>query len=253
VFQEIGSMRYQESEITSIGSFVEKLKGHAGELDSPIWYRGQANASWSLVPRILRENQSASESYYLNRFKQDASLLLSNQPKSEFEWLFLLQHYGLPTRLLDWSESPLTALYFATTDENNANHDGALWVLLPTELNKVSRFKPAFEFEVPSFEDEQLKNYQPSVISAESRTELDPMAAIAPRNSPRMQSQQGVFTICHRGTMAIENVGNNPRNHVWKYTIPATSKTAFVEELKWLGVNRFQLFPELESLSRNLR
>jgi hypothetical protein len=81
------------------------------------------------------------------------------------------------------------------------------------------------------------------------------MAAIAPRNSPRMQSQQGVFTICHRENIPLENVGaaGNPRDHIWKYIIPAVSKQTFKKELKWLGINRFQLFPELESLSENLK
>ena len=81
------------------------------------------------------------------------------------------------------------------------------------------------------------------------------MAAIAPRNSPRMQAQQGVFTISHRENIKIEDVGaeGSPRDHIWKYNIPHGSKATFKEELKWLGINKFQLFPELESLSENLK
>src|SRR3546814_12618621 len=104
-----------------------------------------------------------------------------------------MQHYGIPTRLLDWTESPLTGLYFAL--ERDIDKDGALWVLLPCELNQKNNYRPDYEFEIPSFEDSHLTNYVPSTIASESKSKLLPMAAIAPRNSPRMQAQQGVFTI----------------------------------------------------------
>lgn len=51
-------------------------------------------------------------------------------------WLTLMQHYGLPTRLLDWSESPLVALYFALSSDEDAKADAAVWVLNPMKLNK---------------------------------------------------------------------------------------------------------------------
>lgn len=246
-------MKYQESEINSVGDIIIKLQEHIGVYSGPVWFRGQANSLWSLEPKLMRLNPVPSESYFLNRFKQDASIILGHTPKSEFEWLFLMQHYGVATRLLDWSESPLTSLYFAINDLPEA--PGALWVLLPTELNKKSNYRPEFEFEIPSFEDEHLANYLPSTIARESKSKLFPMAAIAPRNSPRMQAQQGVFTISHRENIQLENVGvdGSHRDYVWKYTIPSDSKENLKKELRWLGINKFQLFPELQSLSDNLK
>jgi hypothetical protein len=245
-------MKYPESEINSVGELIQKLQDHIADFKGPVWFRGHSINDWQLEPRLMRINPLPSETFYLNRFKQDASIILQHQPKGEFEWMFLMQHYGVPTRLLDWSESPLTSLYFAI--HNHLDQSGTLWVLLPTELNKKSNYRPDFEFEVPSFEDEHLKNYLPSTIAKESKSKLFPMAAIAPRNIARMQAQQGVFTICHRENMTIEDVGadGNPRDHIWKYVIPPSAKEIFIKELKWLGINRFQLFPELESLSHNL-
>ena len=246
-------MKYEVTNISTVGELISSLRGHIDDFIGPVWFRGQADTDWSLEPRLMRIVPLPSETYFLNRFKQDASIILGHFPKTEFEWLFLMQHYGVPTRLLDWSESPLTALYFAIN--NLIENDGALWVLLPNNLNKKSNYRPEFEFEVPSFEDEHLANYLPSTIAKESKSKLFPMAAIAPRNSPRMQAQQGVFTISHRENIKIDDVGaeGSPRDHIWKYNIPAIAKKNFKEELKWLGINKFQLFPELESLSENLK
>ncbi|RZK12019.1 MAG: FRG domain-containing protein [Flavobacterium sp.] len=241
-------MRFNTDKVESISDLLVKLQGHIGNYTGPVWFRGQGDMNWSLVPKLMRLAQQLPESHYFNRFKQDASFILNTHPKSEFEWLFLMQHYGVSTRLLDWSESPLVALYFACiTEENN---DGALWVLLPTVLNLKSRYQSEYEFEIPSFDDEHLENYLPSTISREKKSSLLPMAAIAPRNSIRMQAQKGVFTISHREVIPIEIAGGDP-DHIWKYQIPSDKKKLILDELKLLGINRFHLFPELESLSFN--
>ncbi|MGA9698130.1 MAG: FRG domain-containing protein, partial [Acinetobacter sp.] len=91
------------------------------------WYRGQGNKDWNLIPIFLRQNARTSEKTIVNRFMQNASMLLENKPNTYFDWMFLMQHYGVPTRLLDWSESPLVALYFAV--QGHKEEDGALWIL----------------------------------------------------------------------------------------------------------------------------
>jgi hypothetical protein len=76
------------------------------------------------------------------------------------------------------------------------------------------------------------------------------MAAIAPRNSTRMQAQQGVFTISHRENIYIEDVGEAgaARDHVWRYIVPNAARPRLENEIRLLGYTKFQLFPELESL-----
>jgi hypothetical protein len=241
-------MRFDDEIINNVGELIEKLKLNLSGIPVPIWYRGQSKSDWILVPKLLRGNKE-QETYLINRFKQNASLLLSQHPRNEFEWLFLMQHHAMPTRLLDWTESPLVALYFAVTENTEA--EGALWVLLPTVLNEKSNYRPDFPLEIPSFEQEDLKNYSPEVVASEHRSRLFPMAAIAPRNSPRMQSQQGVFTVSHREDTPIEDTGapGAARDHIWRYIIPAEAKNTIKSELKVLGITRFQLFPELSSLS----
>lgn len=230
------------------------LKDDLVDITTPIWYRGQADSSWNLEPKFLRIDPLPSESHYINKFRQSATLILNPKPTTEFEWLFLMQHYGVATRLLDWSESPLVGLYFAVSESSHHGTDGSLWVCLPTELNKISKYKPEFESEIPSFEDDHLKLYLPSSIAAENKSSLDPMAAIAPRNSNRIQAQQGVFTISHRENIHIETAGHAgvAKDHIWRYIIPAASKATILSELKILGFTKFQLFPELSSIAENI-
>lgn len=242
-------MRKTDQKIVSIRALISKLERDSDGC-GPIWYRGQANKSWNLSPSLLRDPHSlAEEQTLIKRFKQNASMLLSRIPSNDFEWLFMMQHYGIPTRLLDWSESPLVALYFAIRE--SANEDGVLWALLPVELNRNANIEPDYSLEIPYFEDDVIRNYSPEVIASEKVSKLNPVAALTLRNNSRMQAQLSVFTINHRSDNMIENIGNS--RHIWRYIIPKDSKSNIMGELELLGVGRFQLFPELSSIGDVIR
>jgi len=237
-----------ERQIGSIGDFLDARLTDATVMPGVVWYRGHANASWSLTPSYIRKARTISESSLLSRFRQSAAMLTERIPKDEFDWLFLMQHYGVPTRLLDWSESPLVALYFALNDPDaDSSVDAALWCLSPTALNKnasiASHDEPSY---IPSFDDEELQGYTPTSVRQKTRFELFPIATIATRNNTRIQAQLGTFTIHHANKVAIESVGD--KSHIAKYTIPAASRTKLSEEVIALGINRFSLFPELSSI-----
>lgn len=244
-----------ESTITSIPDLISALGRDQENYKGSIWFRGHADKSWKLSPGYLRLKEPPSESTLLKRFKQSAAMLLDRDPKDSFDWLFLLQHYGLPTRLLDWSESPLVALYFAVHDDNehHADVDAAIWCLRPSELNKRANIEDAHEeFFIPSFDDDELKNYSiESLASGPKRTKLLPIATIATRNNSRIQAQLGVFTIHHLEEVPIEEIGD--ANHVIKYTIPAKNRSLIRSQLRLLGFSKFTMFPELASIGDNIR
>ena len=103
------------------------------------WYRGQQRKQWTLIPNIVRLGCSdrAIEDDIREEFATRAPALsrFEMSPTNAWDLYFLMQHYGAPTRLLDWTESPAIALYFAVRD-NPGHYDSAVWTLDPYRLNE---------------------------------------------------------------------------------------------------------------------
>jgi hypothetical protein len=239
-------MRHSDTKIESVANLITELEKHI-DPKKPIWFRGQSSSKWGLQPSLARDPKTiTAEAALMKRFKQNAMPHLSKRPASEWEWLFLMQHYRLPTRLLDWTESPLTALYFAVS--GNSTGEAALWCLDPVALNAHANIRFGFSVEVPAFDhDSVLDSYLPSRIASETTSELNPIAAIAQRNSPRISAQLGTFTITHRTHTKIEDIAG--ANHVWRYLVPAAKRKRILRELSHLRITQLALFPDLDSVA----
>jgi len=129
------------SELAYIGNLADFVSFISNECGERGWiFRGQSVASWGLVPGLYRErsqnvveqkNRSQLEQRLLSQFKREARPYLNIEPVNDWEWLALAQHYGLPTRFLDWTQSPLVALYFALEGEEYFN--SSVWCIRPPE------------------------------------------------------------------------------------------------------------------------
>src|SRR4051812_41381980 len=94
----------------------------------PLWYRGVGDASHTLIPSLYRHEGTADaaafmelEERILQRFRERSIPYQPIPVDKDWELLFLMQHFGVPTRLLDWTENPYIGLFFALTD-SRINH-----------------------------------------------------------------------------------------------------------------------------------
>jgi hypothetical protein len=243
-------MRFLDRRIRTIGDLIGALKTQS-DTRHIVWFRGQSKAEWKLVPQLARNPaHTQAELALIKGFKQNAVPQLLTRPSSEWEWLFLMQHHRLPTRLLDWTESPLTALFFAV--RSNPDADGAIWCLDPIALNHSASISFPFQLELPAFDNDAiLDNYLPNTLASEKTSDLSPIAAIGLRSSPRMVAQLGVFTITHRTHSPIEEVGDG--KHIWRWIIPSAAKSELGKELAHLRFSELTLFPELDRVAAHAK
>ncbi|QDU19488.1 FRG domain protein [Urbifossiella limnaea] len=241
-----------QGDIGSVADLLTLLSAIAVDSDHPFWYRGHDDAAWTLTPSLARNPAHLdAELDLMARFQQDASLLLQRPVTSDWDWLALMQHYGCPTRLLDWTESPLVALFFAVCNPLRFDRDGALWLLNPLKLNEASNLYPKYSKYIPYYGDPILAPFLPGNVRGATTLSYPPVAITAIRNSPRMQAQLGTFTLLHKQPIAVERVADG--SHVRNYRVPRESKPNIVRELQLLAINKHNVFPELANIGERLK
>lgn len=244
-------MKHQDVQVESVGKVLETLQGQYQPPTDTVWFRGQADAAWTLTPSLYRNPYRLDhEPTLMTRFRQNALPLLGYRPVTSWEWLFLMRHHGCPTRLLDWTESPLIALYFASEKStNNDAKDGHLWCMMPTVLNAQWGMTGAHPGDIPAFGvGPYLEDFSPEKVTSTPGLKRQPAAAIAPREAGRMMVQQSVFTVHHVRTEPLESYGD--KSHIWRLVIPAQAKPEIRKQLATLGISRLSVFPDLDSVAQ---
>ena len=245
-------MSITETAICSIGDLAREVKVLTSA--SQRWlFRGQADAQWPLSPSVHRGYTPQQERYLTNEFRVRARSRYLSCPMSDDYpgWLALMQHYGLPTRLLDWTYSPLVAAFFALHPDYvppacGSNRDACIWALDARKLNESQGFEPLiFPLDASS--------YEPLIVPAfKNRKELNSVGvAMAIEHDPRIQLQQGAFTIhsCRTPIDAMDGAGQWLR----KLVISNAAIPVLFEELTLLGIRKYSLFPDLSALTSELR
>jgi len=254
---------------------------------SSLWYRGHADGSWELLPKVQRnfdvsfgfEALCRVERYLTNDFQPRACLL--NGPKPRLDdyagWLTLMQHYGLATRLLDWSRSPLVALYFAVSDEEFEDKDACVWILNPYELNRKNELEKKTITGEKEYENTFIYNMSHKTITtmlytAFKRWELsenpdaitpedykfnhrfntlkDKIAACYPTEADgRVYNQVAAFTV-HNSLQKLVDVCDE--NSLMNICIPKESKMRLREELSICGITESHIYPDFEHLAKEI-
>lgn len=241
-----------EITIKSIDDIVEeirKLKKIYGK--QPIWYRGQEDNKWHLEPSIHRDELLSKENYITNDFYIYVNQIESNAPAKEnyAAWMSLMQHYGLPTRILDWSSSPLIACYFALEKNRGNSNDSSIWVLIPRRVNMQEGFGE-FVYPIDAYTVQQmlLPAFKPSTILEEKFADKI-IACHSVKKDLRMYSQQSSFTV-HNSKRKLEDICDD--NTLFKFVIPCDCKERMFESVNILGISTSFIYPDMEHVSKDV-
>jgi len=218
-----------------------------------LWFRGVANSSWQLLPSIQRnQNRISFERFITNDFYIRANQVLENGPskKNYSAWMSLMQHFGLPTRMLDWSSSPLIAAFFAVEKfEQFPKTDAAVWVLAPGLLNEKEGFDNCiFPVDADTAQNMLLPAFKERGHIEELNDKI--IACHSTENNLRMYSQQANFTI-HNSNRRLEDICDE--NMLYKIVIPQQFRERFLYCLEIFGITESFIYPDLEHISNDLK
>lgn len=268
-------------QITNIADYIREIKAIRDKLidngsSATLFFRGQCNCAWDIRPSIFRDSMIEGEADMIEMALSRAPYEFSNCT-SVFDELTKLQHYGLPTRLLDVTMNPLVALYFACysngkTEEKDTS-DGVVYY--GSEYSHHSNTPDvrvlAALAKLKVNATTTLKNLKESLgLEEESPTHLIQLIQgyrfVIPRyGNNRLVSQNGAFLIS--GAILI----NENNTDIWESTIaksthnlnfifnlgqiiiPSDAKEGILSELDFLNINEASLFPELEHQMAHIR
>ena len=256
---------YRASDLQEYISVTTALRDRWGKHP---WFRGQTCSKDRLVPRFYRYDLNGvswvREWDLRIEFRRIGSQLISeNQPTNYWQWYFLMQHYGCPTRLLDWTEGALIALYFAVAagyrkrlllrTDLTLPADAAVWAIDPIWLNAL---KDGLNRDALAFpeEDAQLEKWLPRDGSGGKVPEAMLPAAVAPTHiARRIAVQRGHFTIFGTQPDGISLAAEgDSRARLAKILIPADRVDLVYRDLFLSGLTEASLFPDLDGLAREL-
>jgi type I restriction enzyme M protein len=184
------------------------------------------SVTFPLLPKIGRINppesigsRQANEKEILRLFKERALRFIDFTPASDWDWLALGQQHGLPTRLLDWTDNPLVACYFAV--EEQAEDDSVIYAYQDRSYIDVEQYPDPFRYR-------QVGKFIPRHIT------------------PRITTQGGLFTIHPKPYEPFES------EEIEKIVIPNEIRSSLKRTLNKYGVDRFSLFPGLDGLAAHI-
>lgn len=231
------------------------------------WFRGESNDQSPLCPKIAKFN-AKEENYLLQSFRRKAAGLANVPPRQGHTdlWLFLAQHYGLPTRLLDWTEGLLHALYFAI---NRAKSKPKIYMLNAHKLNELagmsadqlnyplSWLKGGSLYVALAWQHRRLKSHQIETVKSNNFNLNIPIAFPATYQDQRMFAQRSCFTIHGTSLRPLQDILSEQKTKLSKYLIEyeidIKEKSSLLRDLSILGISASTVFPDLEHLAIDLK
>jgi FRG domain-containing protein/SET domain-containing protein len=266
-------MSLQPKTATSVKEFFDIVSNLSEKWD--LWFRGQANVEWGLVPRLYRRQENGSDAKgkkarrgeekesredddeSRERFITRAASLSDIRPTDKWDWYYVMQHYGAATRLLDWTEGALIGLYFAVR-ENRSYHDAAVWALDPWELNRQRKAvgtKEVIPPGDPGITKQDRRRYDKWLWDrfAKGKKWAQLPAAVYPGHiMRRIGAQRSCFTIHGWDRRGLDVIAEELNVPLTKIVIRSWAVGSIREELEICGIDETTVFPDLEGLSKSL-
>jgi hypothetical protein len=250
----------EEVRVGSWNELNERLYEHAyqpslGRTRSPFVFRGLSDVDYPLTTTLIRlgGDFAEMEHHLLRNFRKYAQRSVVEQD-SIWNWLAVAQHHGLPTRLLDWSFSPLVAMHFATARLDQFGRDGVIWQvdftrahrLLPEQLRRTLQGEGSEIFTV-----EMLRRTARSLRELEALSDESFLLFFEPPSiDDRIVNQFALFSVSSRAREGFD-VWVERHPELWRrVVIPAELKWEVRDRLDQANVTERVLFPGLEGLSR---
>lgn len=242
-------------EIIFNGTYNKTIKRNR----SPFVFRGLSRASYELKTSLNRIENADAEYHLLRNFKKYAKRELKVE-NNDWELMAVGQHYGLPTRLLDWTFSPLVALHFATINSENKEEDAAVWCV---DIDKVNKLLPSTLMEILNEEKSSLftvemlgekwKDIKAFDQFHQSKKEDFVFFLEPPSLDDRIINQYAIFSVMsHREVLLDQWLKGHPECYK-KIIIPANLKFEIRDYLDQLNMNERIIYPGLEGISSWLK
>jgi len=231
----------KEIRVISLAEYVKEISTILEDFNiMKIMFRGQRRDE-KLLPKIVRDTHLKKseileiEKYMLKDFKRKARLYLDFEPNNDLEWLAIAQHHGLKTRLLDWTENALAALWFCVEQKpENMKGYGVVWV---SEFLDIESYYVNDDDYINPFKIERTKIFKPVHLTK------------------RIISQSGIFKvhkILYKEKIAIP-LEKNPHftETLTKIKIPYQKFENIKFNLERCGITSASLFPDLDGLCKS--
>jgi hypothetical protein len=263
--------------VSSLGDLVDKVTptepdARTGRRRDTGIYRGASDACRPLLTSLDRlggvsppHTKRDLEAHILRNFMRYSRPHLPTAPVNEWEVLVAAQHHGVPTRLLDWTYSPLVAAHFATTD-SHVGRDRAVWRLdwqqvhrafkLPKLALLIEELARTFGSDARPFTPWTLFDAT-NATEATARGDLRDFACMIepPSLDARIIAQAAVFTLCTDTSRPfdafLEAHGLAPA--LTKFVIPESEAARFRDQLDLVGIDERRVFPDLDGVAEGLR
>lgn len=252
-------MAIDERAVDGVRGLVDAVLEIATSLEQGqfLWFRGLSRSSHALIPKIMRDGRSSEDVFerekrLLTRFRQRSlAYWPAGYPQNDWEHLFAMQHYGMPTRLLDWSENLFVAAHFALSNPiNDSESRPVIWCINPVLWNRSlpSLAEYGEYIHILTTVDDEAEAYRPDTAKRRNKS---PVAIFGTHNSQRIVAQRGTFMIWGNDPNPLEYFAESLSNKIWKIEING-NRLDLAKELNLLGFGETMVFPEMPSLADEL-